>query len=88
MSKLTFAVLLEGLITAFLAGIIGVGVGYLIVELAMDAINYAVYVEFSFSWGLSLLLVLVSTIILCLTVYLPIRGMKLNMAEELQGSGE
>ena len=86
--KLTFAVLLEGLITAFLAGIIGVGVGYLIVELVMNAINYAFYVEFSFSWGLSLLLVLVSTIILCLTVYLPIRGMKLNMAEELQGSGE
>ncbi len=86
--KLTFTVLLEGLITAFLAGIIGVGLGYLIVELAMDAIKYAFYVEFSFSWGLSLLLVLVSTMILCLTVYLPIHGMKFNMAEELQASGE
>ena len=86
--KLTFTVLLEGLITAFLAGIIGVGVGYLIVELAMDAINYAFYVEFTFSWGLSALLVLISTVILCLTVYLPIRGMKLNMAEELLASGE
>ncbi len=86
--KLIFTVLLEGLIAAFLSGIIGVGMGYLLVALAMDAINYGFYVEFTFSWGLSALLVLLSTLILCLTVYLPIRGMKLNMAEELLASGE
>ncbi len=86
--KLTFTVLLEGVITALLSGIIGVGAGYLIVTLAMNAINYAFYVEFTFSWSLSALLVLISTVILCLTVYLPIRGMKLNMAEELLTSGE
>lgn len=86
--KLTFTVMLEGLISAFLAGVFGVVIGYVIVYLAMDAINYAFYVEFSFSWGLSAVFVLISGLILCLTVYLPIRGMKLNMAEELLASGE
>lgn len=86
--KLTFTVLLEGLISSFLAGMFGVIIGYVIVYLAMDAINYAFYVEFSFSWGLSAVFVLISGLILCLTVYLPIRGMKLNMAEELLASGE
>lgn len=86
--KLTFTVLLEGLIAAFFSGIIGVASGYLIVTLVMKAVNYGFYVEFSFSWGWSALLVLISTLILCLTVYLPIRGMKLNMAEELAAGGE
>lgn len=86
--KLTFTVLLEGLIASFFSGIIGVALGYLIVTLVMKAVNYGYYVEFSFSWGWSALLVLISTLILCLTVYLPIRGMKLNMAEELQSGGE
>lgn len=86
--KLTFTVLLEGLISAFLSGIFGVTFGYLIVYLAMDAINYAFYVEFHFSWWLCAGVVAISGLILCLTVYLPIRGMKLNVAEELLASGE
>ncbi len=86
--KLTFTVLLEGLIAAFFAGVIGVALGYLIVAVVMNAVNYGYYVEFSFSWGWSAVLVLLSTLILCLTVYLPIRSMKLNMAEELQAGGE
>lgn len=86
--KLTFTVLLEGLIAAFFSGIIGVALGYLIVMLLMNAVNYGYYVEFSFSWGWSVVLVGISTLILCLTVYLPIRGMKLNMAEELTAGGE
>lgn len=86
--KLTFTVLLEGLIAAFFSGIIGVALGYLIVTIVMNAVNYGYYVEFSFSWGWSAVLVGISTLILCLTVYLPIRGMKLNMAEELQAGGE
>lgn len=86
--KLTFTVLLEGLIAAFFSGIIGVALGYLIVALVMNAVNYGYYVEFSFSWGWSAVFVLLSTLILCLTVYLPIRNMKLNVAEELQAGGE
>lgn len=86
--KLTFTVLLEGLIASFFSGVIGVVLGYLIVTLVMNAVNYGYYVEFSFSWGWSALMVLLSTLILCLTVYLPIRSMKLNMAEELQAGGE
>lgn len=86
--KLTFTVLLEGLISALLSGVIGVALGYLIVTLVMDGINYALYVKFTFSWGLCAVLVLVSTLILCLTVYLPIKAMKINMAEELLASGE
>lgn len=86
--KLTFTVLLEGLIASFFSGVIGVALGYLIVAVVMNAVNYGYYVEFSFSWGWSAVFVLLSTLILCLTVYLPIRGMKLNVAEELVGSGE
>ncbi len=86
--KLTFTVLLEGIITSVLSGIFGVSIGYVIVALAMDAITYAFYVDFTFSWWMCGALVLMSSLILCLTVYLPIRGMKLNMAKELQAGGE
>lgn len=86
--KLIFTVLLEGIFTSILSGVIGVTLGYLIVEYAIDIISMGYYIPFQFSWRLSFLLVAVSTLIMCATVYLPIRGMDINMAEALQSSGE
>lgn len=86
--KLTFTVLLEGIITSGLSGVIGVSMGYLIVMNIMRYVNKGFYVPFQFSWGLCILLVIVSGMIMCATVYLPIKGMDINMAKELQGSGE
>lgn len=86
--KLIFTVLLEGIITSILSGIIGVTLGYLIVDRAMEFVSQGFYIPFTFSWGLCILLIVVSTLIMCATVYLPIKGMEINMAEELQGGGE
>ena len=86
--RLIFTVLLEGIITAFLADIIGITLGYVIVKISIDFINQGFYVPFEFSYGACATMLILSTVVICLTVYIPIKNMKINMAEELLASGE
>lgn len=86
--RLIFTVLLEGIITAFLADVIGIALGYAIVKISIDFINQGFYVPFEFSYGACAIMLILSTVVICLTVYVPIKNMKINMAEELLASGE
>ncbi len=86
--RLIYTVMLEGIITAFLADVFGVILGYGIIKAAITFINMGYYVPLSFSWGTCILMLIVNTVIICLTIYLPIKGMKIDMAEQLQAAGE
>ena len=86
--RLIYTVMLEAVITAFLADALGVILGYGIVKGVVAFINIGYHVPLSFSWGACILMLVVNTMIICLTVYLPIRGMKIDMAEALQAAGE
>ncbi len=86
--KLTFTVLLESIIVAVISGVIGIVGAYAAMKAALDFVNIGFYVPLQFSWGVCLGMVALCTLLICMTVYIPIRKMKMNMAEELLASGE
>ena len=86
--KLTFTVMLESIIVAVISGVIGVVGAYAAMKVAVDFINIGFYAPLQFSWGACMGMVALCTLLICMTVYLPIKKMKMNMAEELLASGE
>lgn len=86
--KLTFTVMLESIIVAIISGVIGTVGAYIPMKVALDFVNIGFYVPLKFSWGICIGMVAFCTLLMCMTVYIPIRKMKMNMAEELLASGE
>ena len=86
--RLTYMVMLESVIVAFLSGVIGVMGGYFALKVATDFVNEGFYVPFEFSYGACAGMVAFCTLLICLTVYIPIKNMKMSVAEELMASGE
>lgn len=86
--RLTYMVMLESVIVAFLSGVIGVMGGYFALKVATDFVNVGFYVPFEFSYGACAGMVAFCTLLICLTVYIPIKNMKMSVAEELMASGE
>lgn len=86
--KLTFTVLLESIIVAIISGVIGTVGAYIPMKAALEFINIGFYVPLKFSWGVCIGMVAFCTLLICMTVYIPIKKMKMNMAEELLASGE
>jgi len=86
--KLTFTVMLESMIVAIISGVIGTVGAYIPMKVALDFVNIGFYVPLKFSWGICIGMVAFCTLLMCMTVYIPIRKMKMNMAEELLASGE
>lgn len=86
--KLVFTVMLESIIVAVISGVIGVVGAYAAMKVTVDFINIGFYAPLQFSWGACMGMVALCTLLICMTVYLPIKKMKMNMAEELLASGE
>ncbi len=86
--RLTYMVMLESVIVAFLSGVVGVVGAYAALKVAIDFVNVGFYVPFEFSWGACIGMVAFCTVLICMTVYIPIKKMKLSVAEELMASGE
>lgn len=86
--RLTYMVMLESVIVAFLSGVIGVMGGYFALKVATDFVNEGFYVPFEFSYGACAGMVAFCTLLICLTIYIPIKNMKMSVAEELMASGE
>lgn len=86
--RLTYMVMLESVIVAFLSGVVGVVGAYAALKAAIDFVNVGFYVPFEFSWGACIGMVAFCTVLICMTVFIPIKKMKMSVAEELMASGE
>lgn len=81
-------IMLEGILMTTAANMAGLVLGVGISLLAIYMINLIFYVEFNFPWGAYGVVALVSFLLLCGSIYINLKGMKMSMAEELSGSGE
>lgn len=81
-------IMLEGILMTAAANIVGLLLGVGISLLAVRMMNLLFYIEFHFPWGAYGMIALVSFLLLCGSIYINLKGMKMCMAEELSGSGE
>lgn len=81
-------IFVEGLLTCFWAGVLGLVIGYFGSIGIRDLINTIFYIEYSFRWDIYALALVGSVIIYCGFTYLIVRHMKVGMAEELRNSNE
>ncbi len=86
--RLIYMVMLESVIVAVLSGVIGVVVAFFALKKAIEFVNIGFYVPFEFSWVACVGMVAFCTVLICMTVYIPIKKMKMSVAEELMASGE
>lgn len=86
--RLIYMVMLESVIVAVLSGVIGVVGAYFALKKAIEFVNIGFYVPFEFSWGACVGMVAFCTVLICMTVYIPIKKMKMSVAEELMASSE
>lgn len=84
--RLQKTVLLEGVITGLAASVVGLVLGAGITGLAVYLLNLLVYVEFEFPWGAYGIAAATSIVLLCGSVFLNLRGLKMGMAEELSAN--
>ncbi|MBR1865751.1 MAG: ABC transporter permease, partial [Lachnospiraceae bacterium] len=82
-------VMLEGIISTIVANLVGIVTGVVIHRVAFDRIYEELYqVGFRFPWAGAALGLLFSTLILCGSIYVPLRSLKLDMAGDLATGGE
>lgn len=84
--RLQKTVLLEGVLTGLAANVAGLVLGAGITGLAVYLLNLLVYVEFEFPWGAYGIAAAASTFLLCGSVFLNLRSLKMGMAEELSAN--
>lgn len=86
--RLMRMVLLEGIITAITADFLGIllgtlfGLGIYAVFMVMFNVNYY------FPWGVVVIAIIGSVLVLCGSIYIPLNHLSLNMAEDLKTSGD
>ena len=82
--RLLKMVLLEGIIQSLAANVIGIALGYGMCRTIFSQIMRAIFgIKAQFPLVGTLIGVIVSTLILCGSIYVPIREMKMNMAQDL-----
>lgn len=81
-------VLLEGVITGIAADIAGLVLGAGITGMIVYLMNLLIYVEFHFPWGAYAAAAAASILLLCGSICLNLRNLKMGMAEELSASGQ
>lgn len=82
-------VMLEGIISTLVANLVGIVTGVIIHRAAFDRIYWELYqADFRFPLTGALLGLLVSSLILCGSIYIPLRSLKLDMAGDLATGGE
>lgn len=86
--KLYYIVILEGVITLFIASLIGLLIGYGAGMGLMSAFIALLGWKFRFSWGVFLLCVGIFGVVLCGTDYISIREMNQELAEDLKANGD
>lgn len=88
-ARLTKMVMLEGVIATIVANIIGIAIGFL---LSYGFFRLVITSLFGYGYSISVLGIiigmLVSVLILCGSVYLPLRGLKQDVAADLATGGE
>ena len=87
--RLTKMVMLEGVIATIVANVIGIAIGFL---LSYGFFRLVITSLFGYEYSISVLGIIigmpVSVLILCGSVYLPLRGLKQDVAADLATGGE
>lgn len=81
-------VMLEGIITLFIAALVGLLIGY---GAGMGLMSVFIVLwgwKFRFSWGVLLLCVVIFGVVLCGTDYISIWEMNQELAEDLKANGD
>ena len=81
-------VLLEGIITAMIANVIGILLGILLLLVLSPTIQYMTGIEFHFPWMAVVIAILSTTAILCGAIYVPLRTLPDDMASDLKSGGD
>ena len=85
-NRLLYTVLLEGVITAIGAALIGLLFGYCALYLVRELINLIFYVEIGFPWGMFVLMAICGLVLLCICTSVAVKSVKVTMAESLAGN--
>lgn len=86
--RLVRMVLLEGIITAITADFLGILLGTLF-GLGIYAVFMVMYdVNYYFPWGVAVIAIIGSLLVLCGSIYIPLNHLSLNMAEDLKTGGD
>lgn len=88
--RLMRIVMLEGVIEAFIADVIGIGIGmglcYGLFRI-LDVMIPLYRCEFYFPYGMAVVGVILSVLLLCGSIYLPLKGLGNNLADGLKADG-
>lgn len=86
--RLMRMVLLEGVITAITADVLGILLGTLF-SVGIYSVFMVMYrVNFYFPWGVAFIAIVVSVLVLCGAIYVPLNRLSPNMAEDLKTGGD
>ena len=85
-NRLLYTVLLEGVIIAIGAALIGLLFGYLALYLVRRLINLIFFVELGFPWGVFFLMAICGLVLLCICIVVAVKSVKVTMAESLAGN--
>lgn len=86
--RLVRIVLLEGVIAAFVANLIGIGIGGGITYLLSRFLNRMLGIRYHFPVWTTVLSIVLSLTLLCGSLYFPLKGLKQDIASDLAASGE
>lgn len=87
--RLMKTVMLEGVISAIVANVIGIILGVLIIKVSLQEIIYLMFATtYHFPFAAAVAGVIASTLILCGSIYVPLRGLKQDMAADLATGGD
>lgn len=93
-SHLVKMVMLEGIITVVCADIIGILIGAFVSYEVFHAIQPIMYTEYylkltyHFPVGIALTFVVISVLVICGAIFVPLKGLSNDLAEDLKMSGE
>lgn len=86
--RLTRMVLLEGVITAITADFFGILLGTLLGVGIYSVFMILYHVNYYFPWGVTIIAILGSILVLCGSIYVPINRLSQNMADDLKTGGD
>lgn len=87
--RLMKTVMLEGVISAIVANAIGIILGVVIIKASLQEIIYVMLsAAYHFPLAAAVVGVIASTLILCGSIYVPLRGLKQDMAADLATGGD
>lgn len=87
-NRLIYTVMLEGILTTMAANIFGIGLGLSISYLLYYFMKMLFKLNFIVPWIAMLVGLLASGLLFCGSIYVPLKGLSLNMAEDLTTDGD